>query len=113
MSELIYLSGVSTLRLDEKRCIGCGMCEAVCPHAVFSLRHHQAVIDHRDACMECGACALNCPTGAIEVEANVGCARAVINAMLGRQGSACCCVVETKENKQSTADKKKAGAGCC
>jgi NAD-dependent dihydropyrimidine dehydrogenase PreA subunit len=114
MGELIYLPGVSTLRLDEEKCIGCGMCEAVCPHAVFSLQHRKAVIGERDACMECGACARNCPTGAVEVEANVGCARAVINAMLGRQGNACCCVMETREKMPSAAaGKEKGGTGCC
>jgi ferredoxin len=114
MGALIYLPGVSTLLLKEEICVGCGMCEAVCPHAVFRIRQRKAVVGDRDACMECGACARNCPTGAIEVEANVGCARAVINAMLGREGSACCCVVEKKEKSEETADKeKKEGAGCC
>jgi hypothetical protein len=46
--------------------------------------------------MECEACALNCPTGAISVQAGVGCAAAVISAALGRQSSSCCCVVEKK-----------------
>jgi ferredoxin len=111
MSQLIYLSGVSTLRLDREKCIGCGMCATVCPHAVFVLDGRKAAILELDGCMECGACALNCPVEAIAVEANVGCARAVINAMLGRQGSACCCVMETKATGGQAEGKK--GAGCC
>ncbi len=90
----IYLKGVATLRLAEKKCIGCGMCLVVCPHEVLSLHEGKARIENRDACMECGACARNCPAEAIAVKAGVGCAGAVINSMLGRSGSACCCVIE-------------------
>lgn len=112
MSQLIYLSNVSTLQLDRDKCIGCGMCLAVCPHAVFVLDGRKAAVRDRDACMECGACARNCPAEAVAVEANVGCARAVINAMLGRQGNGCCCIVENKAGEGQVAGKKK-GAGCC
>ena len=60
--------------------------------------HHEqwtVRIANKDACMECGACAMNCPTKALTVQAGVGCAAAVINSALGREGS-CCCVIETK-----------------
>jgi len=50
--------------------------------------------------MECGACAMNCPTDALTVQAGVGCAAAVINAALGRDG-ACCCVVETPGDSEN------------
>jgi ferredoxin len=113
MGELIYLPGVSTLHLTEEKCIGCGMCESVCPHAVFSLRDGKAMVENRDACMECGACARNCPVMAIAVEASVGCARAVINGMLGRQGSACCCVVEVSGSSMAGDEKTGKGRGCC
>lgn len=89
MGELVYLKNVVTLKLDEEKCVGCGMCIVVCPHAVMGMKNGHARIERRDACMECGACAQNCPTEAITVEAGVGCASAVINAALGRQGSCC------------------------
>jgi NAD-dependent dihydropyrimidine dehydrogenase PreA subunit len=92
MTGLAYLRGVTTLALDQSLCIGCGSCEIVCPHAVFAV-DDLAVIRDRHACMECGACALNCETEAISVSAGVGCAAAVINAALGREGD-CCCVVD-------------------
>ena len=72
MTPLRYLSNVVTLRLDETKCTGCGMCEMVCPHAVFRIDEHRARIADRDACMECGACARNCPAEAISVDAGVG-----------------------------------------
>jgi len=94
----VYLKDVVTLELDAGKCIGCGMCILVCPHDVFGLNDSHVRIDYRDACMECGACARNCPTGAVSVQAGVGCAAAVINSLLGRDSSACCCVIEPEEN---------------
>jgi ferredoxin len=97
---MIYLKDVVTLKLNEERCVGCGMCLTVCPHAVMSMDNGHARIENRDACMECGACARNCPVDAITVQAGVGCAAAVINAALGRQGS-CCCTIENQTQKGS------------
>ncbi|MDY0042731.1 MAG: mercury methylation ferredoxin HgcB [Desulforhabdus sp.] len=96
MRRLLYLKDVTTLQLDQSKCIGCGMCTVVCPHAVLSMNGKRAHIVERDACMECGACAQNCPAEAIQVAAGVGCAAAVINSMLGRDSSSCCCVIEPK-----------------
>lgn len=107
MNDLIYLKNVVTLKLDEEKCIGCGMCVIVCPHAVFSMNNGHAKIENKDACMECGACAQNCLTNALSVQAGVGCAAAVINAALGRDG-ACCCVVETQNDSG-----KLKNQGCC
>jgi len=83
-----YLSNVTTLSLDNHKCIGCGLCEVVCPHSVFSVVDGKAVIADRDACMECGACARNCPVDAITVNSGVGCATGLINGMFG--GANCC-----------------------
>jgi NAD-dependent dihydropyrimidine dehydrogenase PreA subunit len=109
MGKMIYLKNVTTLRLQEDRCVGCGMCLAVCPHEVFALNNGKAKIRDRDACMECGACARNCPTEAIRVQAGVGCAAAVINTALGRKNSACCCVIEPQDGPGAG----KPGKGSC
>lgn len=93
MEGLVYLKDVTTLHLEAKKCNSCGMCIEVCPHEVFYRLNGRVQIQHRDACMECGACSMNCPTGAIYVKSGVGCAAAVINAMLGRKG-ACCCTID-------------------
>ncbi|MDD5724051.1 MAG: mercury methylation ferredoxin HgcB [Syntrophales bacterium] len=96
MTRLRYLKNVVTLALDEEKCIGCGLCLTVCPHAVFSTNGDKRVrIADRDACMECGACALNCPTEALTVNAGVGCAAAVINSMLGGGSpTGCSCSID-------------------
>jgi NAD-dependent dihydropyrimidine dehydrogenase PreA subunit len=92
----MYLKNVVTLDLDAGKCVGCGRCAEVCPHAVFSVPAGKARIGDRDACMECGACARNCPAGAITVQAGVGCAQAVLRSWTtGKQecdctGSSCC-----------------------
>jgi NAD-dependent dihydropyrimidine dehydrogenase PreA subunit len=86
-----YLKNVVTLRLDSPKCIGCGMCTYVCPHAVFKLRDKKAVIIDRDACMECGACAQNCPTAAIAVKSGVGCAAAIIQGAVSGTEPSCGC----------------------
>ncbi len=72
MTALRYLKQVSTLRLNEDLCIGCGLCAQVCPHQVFTLENGKAGIIDLDACMECGACVNNCPSKAIEVHPGVG-----------------------------------------
>ena len=97
MIRMVYLKDVVTLELDKQKCVGCGTCLAVCPHAVLSPNNGRVRIEDRDACMECGACAQNCPTQALRVNAGVGCAAAVINSALGRKDSSCCCVVEPKK----------------
>lgn len=107
MKNLIYLKNVTTLQLDEEKCIGCGMCAIVCPHAVFSINNKLAKIENKDACMECGACAQNCVANALSVQAGVGCAAAVINSALGRD-SACCCIVEPSDPSG-----KATRSGCC
>jgi NAD-dependent dihydropyrimidine dehydrogenase PreA subunit len=86
-----YLENAVSLEFDEKLCNGCGMCVAVCPHAVFELENKRAILVDRGACMECGACARNCEQGAIRVRAGVGCAAAVLSGMLSGGEPACSC----------------------
>jgi ferredoxin len=107
MGSMVYLKNVVTLELDAQKCAGCGMCLEVCPHDVFKMNGKKAQINKRDACMECGACSRNCPAGALFVQSGVGCAAAVINSMLGRNGGACCCGPQTEQT--GTAN----NGGCC
>lgn len=81
---------VNSLRLDAKRCTGCGMCLNVCPHGVFERQNGSVRLALPLACMECGACQRNCPPGAVQVESGVGCAGAMIRAALtGKKEPVC------------------------
>lgn len=115
MSQLVYLKDVVTLKLDQKKCVGCGMCLLVCPHAVLSLTNGKIEIANRDACMECSACARNCPAEALNVRAGVGCAAAVINSMLGRKNSSCCCTVDSEAGSSNPSECSQGTnpTGCC
>jgi NAD-dependent dihydropyrimidine dehydrogenase PreA subunit len=81
-----YLLSGHSLVLDQALCNGCGRCQEVCPHAVFSVIDRKAVVAHRGSCMECGACRMNCPLGAIQVSSGVGCVAAIISSMRQRRG---------------------------
>ena len=91
MAELRYIADVVTLELDQGKCNGCGMCVEVCPHEVYIVEDRKAVIMDRDACMECGACAMNCPVEAIQVDAGVGCAAAIIVGAIRGSEPTCGC----------------------
>jgi ferredoxin len=91
MENFRYLAGVTTLTLDENVCVGCGMCEIVCPQGVFLLQNQKARIHDLDGCMECGACAKNCPPAAIHVTPGVGCAEYIIKTWIRGKNDAACC----------------------
>jgi ferredoxin len=85
-----YVPGVATLALDAEKCNGCRMCETVCPHGVLRVEDRKARIVDLDACMECGACVMNCAEGALDVDAGVGCAAAIIASWFNRSAKAAC-----------------------
>jgi NAD-dependent dihydropyrimidine dehydrogenase PreA subunit len=89
-----YYEAPITLEYYEDKCVGCGACSVVCPHAVFAMNGKKAVLIDKGACMECGACQLNCPTQAIYVKAGVGCAAAVLNSTIGSAGCDCDCSLD-------------------
>jgi ferredoxin len=95
MKTFRYLPGVTTLSLDINACVGCGICEQVCPHQVLEIVERKAEIVDMDGCMECGACANNCPVEAITVKPGVGCASYIIQTWIkGKEAASCgpsCC----------------------
>jgi len=84
-----YLKNVTTLKMDQSRCTGCGKCIEVCPHQVFSITDGKCTIIDKDSCIECGACVNNCPFHALEVKPGVGCAAAIIKSWF-TGGEPCC-----------------------
>jgi len=115
MGQLIYLKDVVTLKLDQERCVACGMCILVCPRAVLSLTDSKVQIVNRDACIECGACSKNCFVNALSVRPGVGCATAVINSMVGRKKASCCSIKssEGRADNPSEARSDSCRSNCC
>ncbi len=97
-----YLNNVVTLKLDQDKCSGCGLCVEVCPQAVYTLNGKVSLITDRDACLECGACAQNCAPGAITVRPGVGCAFAILMDMFNIKsqccGDACSCSLDNVQD---------------
>ncbi|MDX1776073.1 MAG: mercury methylation ferredoxin HgcB [Desulfobulbales bacterium] len=92
MRNFRYIDNVTTLKLDAESCVGCGMCETVCPHGVFTVAEKKARFADRNACIECGACAANCPPRAITVTPGVGCASYIIQTWIkGKDAVIECC----------------------
>ena len=62
------------IMIDEIKCIGCGICEEVCP---FGLPKENSKgkyeIIKQELCVECSACERNCPEQAIILEEQKGC----------------------------------------
>lgn len=94
MAGLRYIEDTVTLTLDVAACTGCGRCVQVCPRAVLEMRDRRAAVVDRGACIECGACERNCEFGALQVEAGVGCAQAIITGWIRGTEPSCgdgCC----------------------
>jgi ferredoxin len=45
-------------------CIGCGICEKVCPSGAAQVANTLSAIDE-ELCLSCGMCAVKCPRHAI------------------------------------------------
>jgi ferredoxin len=54
-----------SVKVDVKKCTGCGTCVDICPVQAIKIKKEKAVIN--DDCVECGACVNECPQGAISL----------------------------------------------
>ncbi|MDJ0763827.1 MAG: nitroreductase family protein [Myxococcota bacterium] len=57
---------LSTTRIDEQRCIGCGACASICPTQSLAVVDGTAAVVN-DRSLQCGQCAAVCPSSAITV----------------------------------------------
>jgi len=60
------MSGPVATRIDSGKCIGCGLCVAVCPDRTICLVGDKAAICGTE-CISCGHCQAVCPVGAVTV----------------------------------------------
>jgi len=61
--------GLEEIRLKGEDCIGCGMCEDICPVGVYQMDKDKqiSVMAHPLRCTACTACVVQCPTAAISL----------------------------------------------
>ncbi len=52
-------------RIDERRCTGCGNCEALCPTQAVQVVNDKAIIVRPEVCAYCNVCETFCPEEAI------------------------------------------------
>lgn len=52
--------GAVTIRGCSAGCIGCGLCQKICPHDAIHVEQNLAIIDY-GKCTSCGLCATVCP----------------------------------------------------
>jgi len=54
------------IKIDEKKCTGCGNCVKVCLAGCFKIVNKKAKIKTLEKCMECAACWYVCAERAID-----------------------------------------------
>ncbi|WP_084417536.1 4Fe-4S binding protein [Chrysiogenes arsenatis] len=81
------------IAFDHSKCVGCGVCQRVCPRGVIFFVDAKAQVTDFESCLECGACQNNCVFGAITLEKGTGCLVAVLREDILKtvpKGSGCC-----------------------
>ncbi len=63
---------IKILRIDQEKCIGCGICVNDCLSRVIEIESGKAVIHNHSTCILCGHCGAVCPQGAISFDNEIG-----------------------------------------
>jgi len=55
----------STISVDEKECVECGVCTSACQSQALTLTEDQSLLFHNNRCVGCNLCIKVCPSRAI------------------------------------------------
>ncbi len=65
----------TTSEVDERKCIGCGLCESLCPYQAIEILTKKTIVGEKQVsqinealCKGCGACAASCRSGSIDLK---------------------------------------------
>ena len=57
------------ITIDSRKCVGCGICEVLCPYRAIEIDKEDEVAKINAAlCKGCGTCCAACPSGALELK---------------------------------------------
>ena len=55
-----------SIRIDQKKCVGCRKCSEVCPGTLIVMEDKKAVMKYPKNCWGCVSCVKECKAGAID-----------------------------------------------
>lgn len=58
--------GIDLLKVDQSKCLKCGLCVADCPACILNLGEKGPECHFDRGCMSCGHCVAICPVGALD-----------------------------------------------
>ena len=63
-----------SIRIDQKKCVGCRKCSEVCPGTLIVMEDKKAVMKYPKNCWGCVSCVKECKAGAIDffIGADIG-----------------------------------------
>ena len=59
---------MASFEINTKWCKGCGVCVALCPKKVLTLKGLKVFVENPNACIRCKICEYHCPDFAIFVK---------------------------------------------
>lgn len=67
------IRGIETIRLNDEKCTGCGMCYDICPVGVYKIvdEKKKSIMDDLTRCTACSACVTQCPTDALYLDTGI------------------------------------------